>query len=196
MATCARTVPGGSAVAEKEYLLYGKPYVEQKLRGLVFRISSNSFFQPNPRSAERLYEVIQEFAQLTPETVLLDLFCGTGTIGLSMAKQCKCARRQNSTCASRFPTCTPAELCLPRSSPLRNGTFVCDCTRHVHGIELVESAVKDAEDNARRNGIFNATFIQKNLDLTKESPYNIDLPKAEVVVVDPPRAGLHPKLVK
>lgn len=68
--------------------------------------------------------------------------------------------------------------------------------RHVHGLELVEAAVHDAENNATRNGIHNATFKQENLDLTKISPHELDLPKSDVIVLDPPRAGLHPRLVK
>eukprot|EP00188_Purpureofilum_apyrenoidigerum_P000256 Plantae.Rhodophyta-Purpureofilum_apyrenoidigerum.ctg11016.p1 GENE.Plantae.Rhodophyta-Purpureofilum_apyrenoidigerum.ctg11016~~Plantae.Rhodophyta-Purpureofilum_apyrenoidigerum.ctg11016.p1 ORF type:complete len:574 (-),score=106.91 Plantae.Rhodophyta-Purpureofilum_apyrenoidigerum.ctg11016:117-1838(-) len=147
---------GGSAVGESEVLLYGKPYLEQCLRGLVFKISANSFFQPNPGTAEMLYEVIEKFAELDSQTTVLDLFCGTGTIGLSLAKKCKA----------------------------------------VHGVELVRAAVCDAEDNAKRNGINNATFYEMNLELTKIAPNELDLPKADVLIVDPPRAGLHPRLIK
>ena len=65
--------------------LYGKGYITDRLLGCTFRISPLSFYQVNSAQAEVLYKTAAEFAELTPSDVLLDLYCGTGTIGLTMA---------------------------------------------------------------------------------------------------------------
>ena len=69
-------------------LLWGEDRITETLRGLEFALSPLSFFQVNPAQAERLYAVAEQFAQLRGGERLLDLYCGTGTIGLSMAKNC------------------------------------------------------------------------------------------------------------
>ncbi len=69
--------------------LYGDKYIIDNLCGLNFRISPNSFYQVNHNQAERLYNKAKEYAGLTGRETLVDLYCGTGTIGLSMAKDCK-----------------------------------------------------------------------------------------------------------
>ncbi|MBU1019501.1 MAG: 23S rRNA (uracil(1939)-C(5))-methyltransferase RlmD [Patescibacteria group bacterium] len=69
----------------KEHLLSGKPCIRDRIGGLEFKISPQSFFQPNTAQAEVLYEKVKEFACLTGEEVLFDLYCGTGTIGLYCA---------------------------------------------------------------------------------------------------------------
>lgn len=72
-------------MGRNETVLYGKGYIEDILCGKRFRISPLSFYQVNHAQAERLYEKAQEFA-ITPDTrVLLDMYCGAGTIGLTMA---------------------------------------------------------------------------------------------------------------
>ncbi|XP_024365603.1 uncharacterized protein [Physcomitrium patens] len=82
---------GPSSIVDKEHVLYGKAYITERLRGLVFEISANSFFQTNTSQAEVLYQKVEEQCALKGDgsEVLLDLFCGTGTIGLSMAKRVK-----------------------------------------------------------------------------------------------------------
>lgn len=143
-----------------ERLLVGdRPYIEQSVNGITFRISANSFFQTNPRQSEILFNNIVEAAKLASDSdVVLDLFCGTGSIGLSLARYAK----------------------------------------YVHGIDIVSSAVADANMNATINGISNASFVEMNLDKVKEMARKelLEIPKANVIVVDPPRAGLHPDLVK
>ncbi len=67
------------------YPLYGKPYITDTLCGLTFRLSPLSFYQVNRTQAERLYALAADAAALTGKEKLLDLYCGTGTIGLSMA---------------------------------------------------------------------------------------------------------------
>ena len=69
--------------------LYGDDYIIDTLCGLEFEISPLSFYQINHGSAERIYSIAREYAALGEEDTLLDLYCGTGTIGLSMAKDCK-----------------------------------------------------------------------------------------------------------
>jgi 23S rRNA (uracil-5-)-methyltransferase RumA len=82
---------GPSSIVDKEHVLYGKAYITERLRGLVFEISANSFFQTNTEQAEVLYRNVEEQCALKGDgsEVLLDLFCGTGTIGLSMANKVK-----------------------------------------------------------------------------------------------------------
>ena len=70
-------------------VVYGKGYIEDELLGCTFRISPKSFYQVNVPQAERLYTLAAEYAGLTGEETLLDLYCGTGTIGLTMAGQCR-----------------------------------------------------------------------------------------------------------
>jgi 23S rRNA (uracil1939-C5)-methyltransferase len=111
----------------------------------------------NPIQSERLYETALRLAQLEPTDTVLDLFCGTGTIGLSMAAHCM----------------------------------------QVVGVEVVKEAVADAKLNALRNGIKNAKFVLGDLDRVKDVPIEaIGEAAASVIIVDPPRAGLHKNLVK
>lgn len=76
-------------LSEECHTLWGEEYIEDELCSLRFRISPLSFFQVNPEGAQILYEKAAEYAGLTGNEVLLDLYCGTGTIGLSMAKRAK-----------------------------------------------------------------------------------------------------------
>ncbi len=142
----------------REKLVAGpRRYIEQNLCGLAFQISANSFFQTNAYQAEVLYRTVAKAAALSRNDVVVDLFCGTGTIGLTLAKYC----------------------------------------RKVYGLELVDAAVEDAQRNAKRNGITNAEFVKINLEKLKDSftlACGSDVP--DVIVVDPPRAGLHKTLVQ
>jgi 23S rRNA (uracil1939-C5)-methyltransferase len=133
----------------------GAEYLEEELCGLRFRISHRAFFQTNTEMAERLYGMAAEFAGLTGAERVFDLFCGIGTLGLSMAKG----------------------------------------AGEVWGIEIVPEAIVDAEENARRNGIENARF--RTGDARKEiRPLLEEAGRPDVVVVDPPRAGLSKKIVR
>jgi 23S rRNA (uracil1939-C5)-methyltransferase len=133
----------------------GAEYLEEELCGLRFRISHRAFFQTNTEMAERLYGAAGEMAGLTGTERVFDLFCGIGTLGLSMAKG----------------------------------------AGEVWGIEIVPDAIVDAEENARRNGIENANF--RAGDARKEiRPLLEEAGRPDVVVVDPPRAGLSKKVVR
>ena len=76
-------------LGKKCITLYGSDYITDVLCGLKFNISPLSFYQVNRTQAERLYSIAQDYAQLNDNDVLLDLYCGTGTIGLSMANRVK-----------------------------------------------------------------------------------------------------------
>ena len=73
----------------KEKLLYGKSYIKEEVNGLKFIISYNSFFQVNTKAMVRLYDKVLKYANLTKEDDVLDLFCGTGTIGIYLSMYCK-----------------------------------------------------------------------------------------------------------
>jgi 23S rRNA (uracil1939-C5)-methyltransferase len=133
----------------------GAEYIEEELCALDFRISHRAFFQTNTEMAERLYGLAAEMAGLSGSERVFDLFCGIGTLGLSLAKE----------------------------------------AGEVWGIEIVPEAVVDAEENARRNGIENARF--RTGDARKEiRPLLEEAGHPDVVVVDPPRAGLSKKVVR
>jgi 23S rRNA (uracil1939-C5)-methyltransferase len=133
----------------------GSEYLEEELCGLRFRISHRAFFQTNTEMAERLYGVAAGFAGLDGSERVFDLFCGIGTLALTLA---------------------------PHAG-------------EVWGIEVVPEAVVDAEENARLNGIENARF--RAGDARKEiRPLLEEAGKPDVVVVDPPRAGLSKKIVR
>ncbi|XP_038693527.1 uncharacterized RNA methyltransferase BT_0643 [Tripterygium wilfordii] len=151
------TSVGNTSIGEEEYTLYGKTSITETLRGLIFEISANSFFQTNTSQAEVLYKLVEDCACLRGDgsEIVLDLFCGTGTIGLTLA------RRVN----------------------------------HVYGYEVVAQAISDARQNAKRNGINNATFVEGDLNKI-DANFGDNFPKPDVVISDPNRPGMHMKLIK
>ena len=76
-------------LGSENHILYGPGYIEDTLCGVPVRLGPLSFYQVNTLAAERLYGVAAQYAQITPDDALLDLYCGMGTIGLSMAEQCR-----------------------------------------------------------------------------------------------------------
>ena len=144
--------PAQIAVGEKEILLRGLPYIQEKLGPFVFKISANSFFQTNTQQAERLYEKVMEYSGLDGSEIVWDLYAGTGTISL----------------------------------------FLAERAREVVGFELAESAVQDAAENMRQHGVKNARFVAGDLLHKLEETF----PKPDVLVTDPPRAGMHEKVVR
>jgi 23S rRNA (uracil1939-C5)-methyltransferase len=136
-------------------VLHGTEAIEEELGGLSFRISADAFFQTNTEMAERLYGLAAEYAGLQGWERVYDLFCGIGTIGLSLA---------------------------PRAG-------------EVWGLEIIEEAIADAIANARRNEIDNARFFAGDVRLAlREMVATSGRP--DVLVVDPPRAGLSAKIVR
>jgi 23S rRNA (uracil1939-C5)-methyltransferase len=136
-------------------LLWGDEAIEEELLGLRFRIRPNAFLQTNTEMAERLYELAIEYAGLTGGETVYDLYCGTGTIGLSMA--------------SRALT--------------------------VWGVDISEESIACALDNMDLNGITNAAFFAGNVSQSLEELADRAGPP-DVVVVDPPRAGLAGKALR
>lgn len=76
-------------LGQNNRVIWGKPYITDIMCSLNFNISPNSFYQINKSQAERLYSIARKYAGLKKDEVLLDLYCGTGTIGLTMAMDCK-----------------------------------------------------------------------------------------------------------
>lgn len=76
-------------LGEREQVIYGRGYIEDKLCGMTFRLSPKSFYQINPAQTQKLYEKAMEYAGLTGRETVLDAYCGTGTIGLIAAKKAK-----------------------------------------------------------------------------------------------------------
>jgi 23S rRNA (uracil1939-C5)-methyltransferase len=136
-------------------LLWGEEAIEEELGGLRFRIRPNAFLQTNTRMAERLYELARDAAGLTGSETVYDLYCGIGTIGLSLARD----------------------------------------ALTVWGIEISEESVACAIENAELNAIGNAAFFAGNVgQVLNELRDRAGEP--DVVIVDPPRAGLAGKALK
>jgi len=145
------------AYGEFETLVYGNPFIEEKIGGLTFEISANSFFQTNTFQGEKLYGEVKKAAELSGEEIVYDLYCGTGTIGLFLAHKAK----------------------------------------QVYGFEVIRSALENAEKNAKINNIMNTDFLKANLDtFFKSGQLPKKIPKPDIVIVDPPRAGMHPDMVQ
>lgn len=128
--------------------IWGKDYIEDILCGLTFRISPLSFYQVNAKGAQVLYSKAKEYADLKGDETLLDLYCGAGTIGLSMARNVK----------------------------------------QVIGVEIIEQAIENANENAKLNGIDNVRFICDDAGGAAQTLAEEGL-IPDVVVLDPPRKG-------
>lgn len=145
------------SVFDQEMLTYfGKGYVEEQLGDLRFKIGPKSFFQTNSRQGETLYDVAAEFAGLTGAENVYDLYTGTGSIALYLARQC----------------------------------------RQVVGIEEIPEAIADAEENRALNGITNAIFYAGDVKNVLSPEFIQRHGRPDVVVTDPPRAGMHEKAVR
>ena len=149
-------VPGVAEVAAgPTEIVDGSPTFDEELGDLSVRISPDAFFQTNTEMAEQLYGVAAGYAQLQGWERIYDLFCGIGTIGLTLA---------------------------PRAGEL-------------FGLEIVEDAVADAIANARLNQISNASFFAGDVRTSLRELVE-RAGKPDVLVVDPPRAGLSQKVVR
>ncbi|MFT7677244.1 MAG: 23S rRNA (uracil1939-C5)-methyltransferase [Planctomycetota bacterium] len=146
--------PASVAACDEEHILHGSGTITERLAGLEFELSPQSFFQTNTQQAERLVEVVREELDLQPGATLYDLYSGAGTLGLC----------------------------------------VVDPKAKLLGFESVPSAVADARRNAQRNGVPGATFVEGDV-LATLAENTAGLPAPDALVVDPPRAGLHPKVV-
>ena len=134
---------------------FGKGYVTEKLENFQFIISPKSFFQTNTKQAEKLYGIARDFAALTGNEVVYDLYCGTGSIGI----------------------------------------FVSPLAKKIIGVELIEDAIEDAKKNAANNNIEHAAFFAGDVIKICNDAFFAEHGRPDVVITDPPRAGMHDKLV-
>lgn len=123
---------------------------------LYFAIRPQTFYQTNSAQAYKLYSFVAQYANLTPNDVVYDLYTGTGTIALFLAHLCK----------------------------------------HVVGIECVEDSIVAARQNALRNHIDNAEFHTGDMAKVLTSEFVAQHGRPDVVITDPPRAGMHEKVLE
>lgn len=128
----------------------GTPTITEKLFDLSFEISPKSFFQTNTLGAEALYGVVQSMIQ-TPKPILLDLYAGTGTIGMILARQ----------------------------------------SNEVYSVEIVAEASEDNRRNLKQNWITNVHVMNQPVEEFVKQ-WKSSNAKADVIVIDPPRVGIHP----
>ncbi len=146
------------ASGEQERVLVGEGVIVERLAGLEFAASAAAFLQTNSDQAEALYRATLEAAAPSAQETVLDLYCGTGTLTLLLARQ----------------------------------------SREAVGVESAPAAIAAADRNARRNRIANARFVcgEARRVLREWARGERSNPvRPQVVVVDPPRAGLHPRVV-
>ena len=144
------------SIFDQEILLYtGQDYIIEQMEDLQFKIGPKSFFQTNSVQALELYRKVRELAGLTGGEVVYDLYSGTGTIGLFLARQ-----------ASK-----------------------------VIGIEFIDEAIQDARVNAGLNNIGNAEFFSGDIKDLLTEEFVQKQGKPDVLVTDPPRAGMHKDVV-
>ena len=137
-------------------LIYGTPYIEDKIGDLRFHISPASFYQVNPLQTAVLYGQALDMADLSGDEVVWDAYCGIGTISLFLAQKAK----------------------------------------KVYGVEIVPAAIEDAKVNAQLNNMDNAEFYVGKAEEVIPSLYKEQGIRADVMVVDPPRAGCEEVLLR
>jgi 23S rRNA (uracil1939-C5)-methyltransferase len=148
---------GNDSINDLDVICYsGKPYIEEKMENLIFRIGPKSFYQTNSEQAYNLYSIVRKYAGLTGVETVYDLYTGTGTIAVFLAAHSK----------------------------------------KVIGIEYVPEAIEDAKINSEVNKTKNILFYAGDIKdvLNKAFIQANGLP--DVVILDPPRAGLHPSIPK
>ena len=142
---------------DQEIVCYaGADHIMERMEDLEFKVTAKSFYQTNSAQALNLYTKVREFAALTGNERIYDLYTGTGTIALFLARQ----------------------------------------AGHVLGIEAVPEAIAAAQENATRNGIANTTFLSGDMKelFDAKIPEQYGIP--DLVITDPPRDGMHPKVVR
>ncbi len=145
------------SIGDQSPVLYkGEDAIYEEMEGLRFKIGPKSFYQTNSLQAYRLYSVAREFAALTGEEVVYDLYTGTGTIAQFVSRQ---------------------------------------AAKGV-GIEYVPEAIEDAWSNARANGIGNCTFFAGDMKDVLNEKFIARNGKPDVIILDPPRAGIHPDVAQ
>lgn len=140
------------SIADQEAICYhGTPYIMEAMENLKFRINPKSFYQTNSEQAYELYKITREFAELTGDEVVYDLYTGAGTIA----------------------------------------NFVAHQASKVVGVEYVEEAIVDARENSRLNNINNTVFYAGDMKDVLNADFVARNGKPDVIILDPPRAGIH-----
>ena len=143
-------------ILDQDILLFsGKDHMLESMEDLKFKVGPKSFYQTNAKQAYELYKITREFADLSKEDIVYDLYTGTGTIALFVAKQAK----------------------------------------KVIGVEYVEAAIEDAKMNAEFNKIENTDFFAGDMKDVLNDEFIKQNGQPDVVIVDPPRAGMHADVV-
>lgn len=134
----------------------GNDYIYETMDGLTFKVGAKSFYQTNTKQAYHLYSVVRDFANLTGNELVYDLYTGTGTIA----------------------------------------NFVSRYAKRVIGIEYVPEAIGDAKINSEINNISNTLFFAGDMkDILTES-FISENGTPDIIITDPPRAGMHPDVVQ
>jgi 23S rRNA (uracil1939-C5)-methyltransferase len=128
----------------------------EEMENLKFKIGPVSFFQTNSLQAYKLYQVARDFADLSGDEVVYDLYTGTGTIA----------------------------------------NFIASKAKKVVGIESVPAAIQDADVNAQINGIKNTVFYAGDIAKVLNEGFVDENGKPDVVITDPPRAGMVEKVIE
>ena len=141
-------------------IFHGKGYIIEELstsdgNKYQFKIGPTSFFQTNTKQGEQLYRITSEFAELTGQETVYDLYCGTGSIGI----------------------------------------FVSNLAKKIIGVETVVAAVEDAKENAMLNNAHHAEFYAGDVIDVCNDAFFVKHGRPDVIITDPPRAGMHEKLV-
>lgn len=143
--------------SDQEVLLYnGREFIYEEMEGLKFRIGPKSFYQTNSVQAYELYKITRDFADLSGNELVYDLYTGTGTIANFVAKKAK----------------------------------------KVVGVEYVPDAIEDAKINSQINNINNTVFYAGDMKDVLNNDFINQNGKPDVVITDPPRAGMHPDVVE
>ncbi len=144
-------------IGDQEILVFkGKDHIFETMEDLKFKVGPKSFYQTNTEQAYHLYSVAREFAGLTGNEMVYDLYTGTGTIANFVARQ----------------------------------------ARQVIGIEYVPEAIEDAKVNSEINGISNTLFYAGDMKDILTDDFIAEHGRPDVIITDPPRAGMHPDVVK
>lgn len=139
-------------LADQDIILFkGEDFIREEMEGLTFKVGPKSFYQTNAQQAYELYKVTRDFAALTGEEHVYDLYTGTGTIA----------------------------------------NFVAKSAKYVVGVEYVEAAIEDAKVNSEINKIDNTSFYAGDMKDVLNARFIENNGQPDVVIVDPPRAGMH-----
>ncbi len=143
-------------ITDQEVLTWrGNNYIFEEMEGLKFMIGPKSFYQTNSEQAYNLYKITRDFAQLTGNELVYDLYTGTGTIA----------------------------------------NFVAKMSKKVVGIEYVADAIEDAKVNSVNNNIDNTLFYAGDMKDILTQEFINEHGRPDVIITDPPRAGMHADVV-